>query len=155
MGSLQVSTIMKLRYIAWDVGIESRHLVGVCGAETRWRRTATGDRSLRRIAHGICQIQTRTAREMGYRPKVRGRVTELYQIESARYSALYLKSNFKKLEKTFEHYEFSDEQLWDLTYASYNRGVDGVKKNIEGAIKAQYVKWVRSCYKRETCRREI
>ena len=138
MAGSKADIITMLKATAKREGIHAKHLVGVCGAETRWDPKETGDPNERIRSHGLCQIQTRTARWMGYK----GHVIGLYNAKiNARYSAKYLRWCFDRLGD------------WNLAYACYNRGYRWVAMNFERAYYLDYVKQVKKCYKRKTCRR--
>lgn len=139
--------IRVLQQVAKEVGIDPRHLVGVCGAETVWDRTATGNRHKIKKAHGLCQVKTATARDM----KFKGPVRDLYWIiPNATVAAKYL----LWLEERFKDWKVSESRKWDLVYVSYYAGVDWVKNNLDEALRKSYIFHVKNCYTRiNQCRR--
>lgn len=138
MAGSKVDIITMLTATAKREGIPAKHLIGICGAETRWEPKATGDKRERIRSHGLCQIQTRTARWMGYKGNARG----LYNAKTnAKYSAKYLRKCFERLGD------------WNLAYACYNRGYTWVAINYVKAYHLDYVKQVKKCYNQKECRK--
>ena len=145
MGASQGNIILMLKATAKKEGIPENHLVGICGAETRWNPKATGDKRERIRSHGLCQIQTRVARDRGFK----GSVKDLYNAEiNAKYSAKQIRWCMER--QWARDWNVSD----DMVFACYNRGVGWVSKNQAKVYDLDYVKQVKKCFKPKTCRKD-